>query len=310
MKLSIVSPVYMAEKIIPELVQRISNEMTSFQGGFELILVDDRGPDNSWTVIKDQCEKHSFVKGLKLSRNFGQHYAVSAGVEKASGENIIIMDCDLQDGPEDIHRLLAEREQGYDIVFTERIKRKHGLIKSLTAGLYNRLFKIMSDSDYNVDAGSLVLFSSKAAEEFKKLEDKDRLYLQMLKWIGFSSVTIPVEHHERFEGNSSYDLLKLMKIALQGWTSHSDKLLRMSVYLGLSLALISFIAGLAIIIKYFLYDLQPGWPSMIVTILFSTGLILLSIGILGIYIGKIFEQSKGRPLYIIESELNFHESRD
>ncbi len=304
MDITVISPVYMAEKIVAEFVKRVSRELDAICDEFEIILVDDCGPDDSWEEIKKQCEKYSYVKGIKLSRNFGQHYAVSAGVAKAKGDNIVLMDCDLQDNPEDIAKLLKERKKGYEVIFTKRIKRKHGFFKSIIAAIYNKLFSIFSGGDYHINAGSLVLFSKRVGKEFNRLQDKDRLYLQMLKWIGFSSTVIAVEHHDRFEGKSSYSFGKLLKIGLQGWTSHSDKLLKFSVYLGIFLSFVSFIAGIAIIIKYFFYELQPGWPSIIVTILFSTGLILLSIGVVGLYVGKIFDQSKNRPLYIIDEEIN------
>ncbi len=307
MKISVVSPVYMAENIIPELVKRVSKQLGLLTSDFEIILVDDCGPDNSWQEIKKQCEKHEFVKGVKLSRNFGQHYAVSAGIAKATGDNVILMDCDLQDNPNDFHKLLQKRNEGFEVVFTERVKRKHGVFKAFSAYIYNKLFTLFSGGDYHINAGSLVMFSKRVGDEFNKLEDKDRLYIQMLKWIGFKSTVVPVEHNNRYEGKSSYSFLKLLKIGLQGWTSHSDKLLKFSVYIGVLLSFISFIAGVFIIIKYFFYNLQPGWPSIIVSILFSTGLILLSIGIMGLYVGKIFEQSKNRPLYIIDEEINLNE---
>jgi dolichol-phosphate mannosyltransferase len=307
MKLSIVSPVYMAEQIVAELVKRIKEEVELITTDFEIILVDDCGPDNSWAEIEKQCKVYPFVKGIRLSRNFGQHYAVSAGVAMAKGDNIVIMDCDLQDNPKDIRALLEKRDEGYDVVFTKRIKRQHSFVKNLNAMIYNRLFNFFSEEQYDINAGSLVLFSRRVATQFTALEDKDRLYIQMLKWVGFKSTTISVEHNKRFEGKSSYSLLKLIKLGLQGWTSHSDKLLKISVYLGFVLSFVSFIAGVAIIIKFFFYDLQPGWPSIIVTILFSTGLVLLSIGVMGLYIGKIFEQSKNRPLYIIDKKINLDE---
>jgi len=307
MKLSVVSPVYMAENIVAELVKRVSEEVSVITQDFEIILVDDCGPDNSWQEIKKQCAQFSYVKGVKLSRNFGQHYAISAGVAIAKGDNVVLMDCDLQDNPKDIQKLIQKRQEGFDVVFTERTNRKHGFLKSLSTFIYNKLFVLFSESDYQINAGSLVLFSRRVANEFNKLNDKDRLYIQMLKWIGFKSTVIPVEHNPRFDGKSSYNFIKLMKMGIQGWTSHSDKLLKLSVYLGLSLSFVSVIIGLFIIMKYFFYDLQPGWPSIIVTILFSTGLMLLSMGIIGLYIGKIFEQSKNRPLYIIEEEVNIND---
>jgi polyisoprenyl-phosphate glycosyltransferase len=216
----------------------------------------------------------------------------------------VFMDCDLQDDPGHISKLIQKHSEGYDVVFTKRISRKHSIFKQIASKIYNALFWIFSDKNYDVHAGSLVLFTKKVREEFLKIKDKDRLYIQVLKWIGFKQTYIEVEHRERQKGKSSYTFIKLIKIAIQGWTSHSDKLLKMSIYLGFLLAFVSFLSGIAVIAMYFLHGLAPGWPSIIIAILFSTGIILISIGTAGIYIGKIFDQVKGRPLYIISEKVN------
>lgn len=307
MKISVVSPVYRAELLIDVLVSRISEEVSKLTNDYEIILVEDGGPDNSWSKIEENCSKNTHVKGVKLSRNFGQHYAITAGISKATGDYIVLMDCDLQDDPVYIADLLAEANKGYEIVFTRRKERKHGFIKRMNSYIYNQLFEIFSEKKYNINAGSLVLFTNRVARQFLRLKDKDRLYIQMLKWVGFSNTTLEVEHKPRFAGESSYNFLALLRMGLQGWTSHSDKLLRISTYIGFILAAVSILAGLAIVIRYFFFSFQPGWPSLIIAILFSTGLILMSIGVAGIYIGKIFEQAKDRPLFIIEKELNLHE---
>jgi dolichol-phosphate mannosyltransferase len=303
-EISVISPVYRAEKIVDELVKRVCNELEKITPNYEFIMVEDGSPDNSWDVIVRNCKNNPKVKGIKLSRNFGQHYAITAGVASAKGESIVLLDCDLQDDPSYINSFIQKRKEGFDIVFSKRINRKHGFIKSLNSKIYNSLFSIFSDGKFDVDAGSFVCFSHRVKDAFIRLEDKDRLYLQLLKWIGFKSTYIELEHNERFDGKSSYTIYKLIKLGLQGWTSHSDKLLRMSIGIGLSISALSFITAIAIVIGYLFYNLQPGWPSIIVSIFFSTGLILMSIGIAGIYIGKIFDQVKNRPLYIIEEKLN------
>jgi dolichol-phosphate mannosyltransferase len=297
----------MAENIVPELVKRVTAELELISNDFEIILVDDCGPDNSWDKIQSECKQRPYVKGIRLSRNFGQHYAISAGVAHAKGDVIVLMDCDLQDNPKDIHKLVKSFEDGYDVVFTKRKNRQHNVIKKINAYIYNKLFVFFSNGDFDINSGSLVLFTKRVGVEFNKLQDKDRLYLQMLKWIGFRSTVVTVEHNKRFEGKSSYSFLKLITIGIQGWTSHSDKLLKISVYLGFIFSIISFIASIFIVIKYFFYNLMPGWPSIIVSIFFSTGIILMSIGVLGLYIGKIFEQSKNRPLYIVDKSININE---
>ncbi len=303
-KISIVSPVYQAEKIVDELVRQITKSVSQITDDFEIILVEDGGDDNSWGKITENCAQFSFVKGIKLSRNFGQHYAITAGITKAKGDFIVLMDCDLQDDPIFIPILFKESQKGFDIVFSRRKKRKHGLVKSILTWIYIKLFRFFSDRKYEANVGTMVFFSKKVARVFLELKDKDRIYFQMLKWLGFRTSIVEIDHRERFEGKTTYSFRRLLKIGIQGWTSHSDKLLKWNIYLGLFLALGSFMGGIYVLILKFFYDFQPGWPSLFISILFSTGLILLSIGIVGIYIGKIFEQVKDRPLYVIEEEVN------
>lgn len=302
--ISVVSPVYRSEKIVDELVKRLSESLSKITENYEIILVEDGGGDSSWKKIEENCYRDKRVKGIKLSRNFGQHYAITSGLSMASGNIIVIMDCDLQDDPDHIKKLLDEFGKGYDVVFTKRIGRKHSFFKMITAKIYNSLFKMFSDKNYDLNVGSMTMISSRVKDEFLKLKDQDRLYIQLIKWIGFRSTYVPVEHRERYEGSSTYSISKLFVTALQGWTSYSDKLLRLSIYTGLIISVLSLLAALSIVLSYFLLSFQPGWPSLIVAILFSTGLILMSIGIAGIYIGKIFEQTKQRPLYIIDEKIN------
>lgn len=302
--LSIISPVYRSEAIVDELVLRIGQEVSEITSDYEIILVDDGSPDGSWAKIEANCKKDPKIKGVKLSRNFGQHYAVTAGMAVATGKLIVIMDCDLQDDPSYIPALIKEHQNGNEVVFTKRIKRKHSLQKRVTAAIYNLLFGFFSERNYDVDAGSLVLFTTTVKNIVLQLEDKDRLYVQMLKWVGFKSTYVQVKHNKRFSGESSYTVMKLMKMALQGWTSHSDRLLKFSIYGGFALSLITFLISLVIVVRYFTEGLQPGWPSLFIAIMFSTGLILMSIGITGIYVGKIFDQTKNRPLYIIDKKIN------
>jgi len=302
--ISVVSPVYKAGKIVDELVKRISEEVSKITDKYEIILVEDCGGDNSWEKIQENCSKDKRVKGIKLSRNFGQHYAITAGMKESTGDIVVIMDCDLQDDPAHISTLLGEFNKGYEVVFTKRVGRKHSFFKMISAKIYNSLFRLFSDKNYDLNVGSLTMISARVKNEFIKLKDQDRLYIQLLKWIGFKSTYVPVEHRERFEGNSTYTMSRLFITAIQGWTSYSDKLLRISIYSGLIISFVSLLIGIYIVIIYFLKSFQPGWPSLIVAILFSTGLILMSIGVTGIYIGKIFEQTKERPLFIVDKKIN------
>jgi dolichol-phosphate mannosyltransferase len=306
MKLSIVSPVYQSEKIIDELIKRIHSEVSKITDNYEIILVEDGSKDNSWLKIEENCKKDSKLVGLKLSRNFGQHYAITAGLSKAKGDFIIVMDCDLQDNPNSIPLILETLEQGFDVVFTKRIKRNHSVFKKITAQFYNYLIGVLADKKFDINGGSMLGASQMAVTNFLKIKDKDRLYVQLFKWIGFKQTYVFVSHDERFEGKSTYSFSKMLTLAVQGLTSHSNKLLKLSIYIGFLIAFLSFLIGLTIIALYFIKGFSPGWPSLFVAIAFATGLLLMSNGILGLYIGKIFDQSKDRPLYIIEKILEHY----
>ncbi len=307
MKLSIVSPVYKAENIVDELVKRVVDEAQKITLDFELILVEDGSPDNSWKAIERNSVKDKRVKGIKLSRNFGQHYAITAGIDNAEGNFIIIMDCDLQDDPIYFIKLIDKAKEGYDIVYTYKESRKHSFFKNMTAKLYNKIFNYLIDnksisSDNNIGAYSLI--SRKVADAFMSYNDYHRHYLMVLRWLGFHTGYIKIEHKVRFEGKSSYTFSKLIKHAIDGITSQSDKLLRIFVGIGLTISTLSFLSILLIIIMYLTNGFKSGWASLIVVILFSTGIILTSIGVIGIYLGKTFEQTKNRPLYFIDKKIN------
>lgn len=301
--ISVISPVYEAASIVETLVSQLMAQLQQLTPHFEIILVEDGSKDDSWEKIVEQCAKHPQVTGIKLSRNFGQHYAVTAGLQEATGEAIVIMDCDMQDDPKHIQTLYEQFKAGYQTVFTKRIGRKHAWHKGLTAWLYNRLFRLLADKKFDLNLGSMVMISKQVQTEFLRLKDKDRLYLQLLKWIGLKPTYVEVPHQKRFAGKSTYTFRRMFDIAISGLTSHSDKLLRLSVYSGILMSLAAFLGGLYVIITYFTHGYATGWPSLFVLILFATGVIQLSIGIAGLYIGKIFEQSKDRPLYVVEEKI-------
>ncbi len=305
-EISVVSPVYQAEKIVAELVKRISAAVSPLTDNYEIILVEDGSSDNSWEQIKNTCINNPKVKGVKLSKNFGQHYALTAGIECAKGNYIVVMDCDLQDNPKYIPDMLAACKAGHDIVYTSKVKRKHSGLNNLAASIYFRIFNYLSDNQTaSGDIGSYSMITRRVAVAFLSIRDFHRHYLMMLRQLGFNSTTLSIEHEKRFEGKSSYTMKKLIAHGIDGITSQSDKLLRISINIGFSFFVISLIGAVVIIARYFLIGLLPGYTSTMVLMLLSTGLILMSIGVTGIYIGKIFEQVKGRPLYFIDQKINF-----
>lgn len=305
--ISVVSPVYKAEKIIDELVRRIEEEVGKITPYYEIVLVDDGGPDNSWQKIEENCRANVKIKGIKLSRNFGQHFAITAGIEHAKGDYVVVMDCDLQDDPVYIHQLYEKATQGFDIVFTNKKEREHSLLKNVTARAFNVIFNYLIDNKEwkaHSNVGSFSMLTRKAVNAFCAYNDYQRHYLMVLRWLGFDHTYVEIEHKKRFEGKSSYNFSKLLIHSINGITSQSDKLLRINVMVGLGLSFLSLLSILYILISYMFRSYMSGWASLIVVILFSTGILLTSIGITGIYVGKTFEQTKGRPKYLIDKFLN------
>jgi len=307
MKISVVSPVYRAEKIVPELVRRIKETMESLPHTYEIVLVEDGSPDKSWQVIEEACKEHPEVVGIKLSRNFGQHYAITAGLAESIGDVVIVMDCDLQDDPKYIPELLEGQDRGAEIIYTEKTSRKHSWFKNLTAQLFNQVFNYLIDNKHwkaSGAIGSYSLLSRKAVNAYLEIKDYRRHYLMVLRWLGFPSHTIQIEHSARFEGKSSYTFSKLVQHALDGITSQSDKLLRLTMFAGFVLSALAFVVAVIVVLLTIYSGFSAGWPSLFVLILFIGGLIISSIGISGLYIGKIFEQTKNRPLYLIDKKIN------
>jgi len=308
MKISVVSPVYRAEKIIDELVNQIYAALKEITNDFEIILIDDFSPDDSWGEIERQCKKYDFVKGIKLSRNFGQHNAIKTGIDLVSGDCCIVMDCDLQDDPKYIKALISKWQEGNDIVYTIKEKRRHSSFKNITAKLFNVAFNYLANTSSTQKAhsnvGSYSLISIKVVNAFKNYHDYQFHYLMVLRWLGFQSANVKIEHQKRFEGESSYSLNKLINHAIVGIIYQSDRLLKLSIQFGFTLSLLSLISIIYIIINYFIIGFQSGWTSLFVIITFFAGVILTAIGILGLYIGKMFDQVKNRPQYIIDKKIN------
>lgn len=304
--LSIVSPVYRAEAIVDELVARIQQEVSAISEDFEIVLVEDGSPDNSWRKIEENCAANPRVKGVKLSRNFGQHHAITAGLSEARGQFVVVLDCDLQDDPKYIRDLYDKAKDGeFDIVYTLKKKREHPFFKNLFASLFFAVFNWLADNQQaHANVGSYSLLSRKAVDAFLRFRDAHRHYLMVLRWIGFRHTYVEVLHEQRFEGRSSYSISKLINHAINGITGYSDRVLRLAVGIGFAFFVFSVLTAVYLIIRYFFDGFLAGWTSTIVLILLSTGIILMAIGVAGIYIGKIFEQVKDRPIFLIDKKLN------
>ena len=302
--ISIVSPVYRAEKILPILVSEINLVMERIGEDYEIILVDDRSPDNSWEVMKVLSSQNPKIKSIRLSRNFGQHSAIFAGLTKTKGDWVVVMDCDMQDQPKEIAKLYKKALEGYDIVLGQRENRKDKFLKKLTSKLFYKVFNYLSGANSDNNVANIGIYHQKTIKSNLDMGDYVKFFSLFINWIGFKSISIPIEHGEREEGKSTYSVGRLFKQAFNVIISFSDKPLRLFINFGLSISVLSFIVGI-----YYLYlaltgkIAQPGFSSLILSIWFLSGIIISCIGIVGVYLGKTFDQAKGRPTFIIDEEV-------
>lgn len=301
MKLSVVSPVYRAELVLDELVERISKSIPYDFNSFEIILVDDFSPDNSWEKIVEISKTNKNVKGFKLSRNFGQHYAITAGLNQVSGDYIVVLDCDLQDQPEEIKKLFNESKKGFDIVLARRYERKDSFYKKTVSKLFYKALSYLTGTEQDATIANFGIYSCQVINEVVKLEEKIKYFPTMVKWVGFSTAFVNVEHASRSEGKSNYNFKKLLNLALDIILAYSDKPLRLIIKFGLTIAFVSFFIVLYnVYAKITGHFTVSGYASLISSIWFLSGCILTTLGVVGLYIGKIFEGVKNRPSYIIE----------
>lgn len=305
MHISVVSPVYKAPKILPELIKRLKDSLEQITDSYEIILVDDGCPWNSWEVIEKLSENNPHIKGIKLSRNFGQHYAITAGLDHAKGDWVVVMDCDLQDQPEEIIRLHQKALEGYEIVFARRVKRMDGLIKKSFSKLFYRIFTYLSGLKQDETIANFGIYSNTVIKYIKNMREPMRAFTPMVRWVGFTTSTVDVKHSERYEGVSTYNFSKLLNLALEISISYSDKPLKLAVKLGVFTSLISLILATILVYRYINGSISViGYTSIIVSICFFSGLIIMILGILGLYISKIFDGIKNRPIYIIHKTTN------
>jgi len=298
--LSIVIPVYKAEACMHELHQRLLAAIEPITENFECIFIEDCGGDQSWQLICDIAKRDVRFKGIQFSRNFGQHYGITAGLDYCSGDWIVVMDCDLQDAPEEIPNLYQKAQEGFDVVLAQRINRQDNTEKKLSSVLFYRLFNYLTDMDYDPSVGNFRIMSAKVVQNCRRMREGLRFLPGMVEWMGFSTAKIEVKHSNRFAGTSTYTFKKLLKLGGDTIIAYSDKPLRMSIKLGFSIATLSFLLGVALLI-YALFHHIPisGWSSLIISLYFLGGIIIANLGIIGIYLGKTFDETKKRPLYII-----------
>lgn len=301
-EISVVVPAYGCRDCLGTLCERLDSVLSALVPHYEIILVDDRSPDASWPIIEALSKQYRAVRGIRLSRNFGQQIAITAGLEASRGTYVVVMDCDLQDPPERIPDLYAEMLKGHDLVMAKRIERTHSPFRLAAAKTYYGLMHRLTGQAVDGQYGAFSMLSRKVVTAFLAFRERERHYILILSWLGFDRGTIEYAHTERHAGRSSYNFLKLAKHALNGMFFHTSVFLNWIVYAGLFFTAGSFGAGIYFIYRYFVSSSLPGWTSLVVAVLFSTGLILASVGAVGLYISRIFEMSKGRPLYVVDRE--------
>jgi dolichol-phosphate mannosyltransferase len=300
--ISVVIPVYKAEDCLNELYKRLVRSLETISQDFEIVLVEDCGGDRSWEIILELAKKDPRVKGIQFSRNFGQHYGITAGLDHCDGDWVVVMDCDLQDAPEEIPQLYAKALEGYDVVLARRGKRKDPWLKRLTSWLFYQTFNYLADLNYDAQVGNFRIISRKVVNSFRLMRENLRFFGGLVDWMGFPTASIDIKHAERLAGKSTYTFRKLWNLATDTIIAYSDKPLRISIKVGFFISLLSFIYGTYLVIRALIYGSPvTGWSSLIVSLYFLGGIIISILGILGIYLGKVFDETKKRPLYLIRN---------
>lgn len=303
---SVVSPIYKAYDCIDELYERLISSLSLITDDFEIILVNDSSPDDSWSKLTDLATKDIRVKILNLSRNFGQHYAISAGLSMVSKDWIVVMDCDLQDQPEEMEKLFLKARQGYEVVLAQRLNREDTFLKKSYSKVFYSLLGYLVGAKQDSSVANFGVYHKKVIKAILSTNDNIRYFPLMVRWAGFKKIQIEVKHARRMHGESSYNFNKMIRLALDIILAYSDKPLRLTVKLGLFISSISLIFGIHTVYSALQNKIQVlGYASIMVSIWFFGGLILFVLGVLGLYVGRIFEQVKGRPSFIISESINF-----
>jgi polyisoprenyl-phosphate glycosyltransferase len=308
-ELSVVVPVYGCAGCLSALHGRLTRSLAEITASYELVFVDDRSRDGGWDVLQGLAARDAHVRAFRLSRNFGQDAAITAGLAQARGDWAVVMDCDLQEAPEDIPRLWAAAGEGYDVVRTVRQGWKHSAFRRSASRVYRRL---TMETDTRPDHSNLTLMSRRVIDAFLRLRDRDREFGIALDWLGFDSTVVEIEHHERHDGESGYTLAGLVRVALDGMFFRSTVLLRLVVLVGFLVALAGVVVAVFEVVDYFAESSKtvPGYTSLAVLLLLLAGFIIVSVGVVGLYVGRIFEQVKDRPLFLIDSRAEGSEAEE
>lgn len=311
--ISVVVPMYFEEQVVHECYKRLSKVLNEAKYDYEIIFVNDGSEDNTLELLSALAKEDQRVRVLDFSRNFGHQIAVTAGINHSSGDAVVVIDADLQDPPELINEMIKKWEEGYDVIYAKRRKRDgESKFKLITARMFYRVLDNLTSIRIPVDTGDFRLMDRKVVEVLNVMDEKNRFIRGMVSWLGFKQIPIEFDRKERFAGETKYPLKKMIKFALDGIISFSTKPLKYAAYLGFFSVLISIL-----IIAYTLVmkiagseSVVSGWASIMILVSFLGGVQLLSISILGEYIGRIYDESKNRPLYIVREKINFNNKNE
>ncbi|MEI6601946.1 MAG: glycosyltransferase family 2 protein [Clostridia bacterium] len=303
--LSVVVPVYNEEVVLPETFKRLKTVLDAMEIVYEVILVNDGSKDKTAEIAADICAKEPAWKFLNFSRNFGHQIAITAGMDYSSGDAIVVIDADLQDPPELIPQMMLKWHEGFDVVYAKRVKRDgETFFKKFSAKMFYKLMRFMTDFDLPTDVGDYRLIDVKVKEALKLVNERNRYIRGIISWLGFKQTAVEFNREKRFAGETKYPLRKMIKFAFDGITSFSYKPLKIATYIGSFVSLVSFIFIIVVVIMAFLQMTVTGWASTLAISLFFNGVVLVMLGIIGEYIGRIFDEVKARPLYIVARTIN------
>ncbi len=304
--ISVIIPIYNEERTLPELHRRLAATLQPLGRDYEILLIDDGSRDNSLALMKEARERDPRVKYIRLSRNFGHQIAISAGIDMANGEAVVLMDGDLQDPPELLSNMIDRWHEGYQVVYTVKRTRKENPLKKLAFHSFYRVLHALSPIEIPMEAGNFSLLDRSVVEVLRSMPERNRYISGMRAWAGFRQIGIPYDREARFAGKPRMSLRRLFELALDGIISFSKAPLRIAVYFGLLAAGVAFLGGLFVLYeKLFTDKAILGWASTIVSITFLGGLILMTLGVIGEYVGRIYDEVKRRPLYIIQETGGF-----
>ncbi len=310
--LSIVVPVYNEQEVIDETFRRLSAVFKDYFMNVEYIFINDGSKDNTYFKLRDMANKNPEVRVINFARNFGHQIAITAGMDYAKGDAIVIIDADLQDPPEVILEMVAQWKEGYEVVYGKRLKRAgETFFKKFTAKTFYRFLDSMTDVKLPVDVGDFRLIDRKVCDAMKCLPERSRYVRGLVSWVGFKQTSVEYHREKRFAGETKYPLKKMLKLAADGIFSFSYKPLKLATFMGMLVSALSFIYLIVVIVQGIIKkDIVSGWASSMAVSLFLNGVMLIVIGIMGEYVGRIYEEVKARPLYIVGELMGFEDSEN